>query len=204
MKLFWWCIPVRKSRRISKESLSDSSASSAASENASPGSPNADWNQSGLYDSVLAHVSSVTAWSDEPASPMQHAVFRQSTYGSNRSSRISYSKGQVIEDGFEDNILLSGLDVDSAVKLIRKLTRALEVTSRELKRTELELRDCIVEIAELKSSKTCCTLPSLTLPLDTKTNRRRGSCPSSTLSVDALPSCSVFSVINKVVRQDSC
>ena len=93
----------------------------------------------------------------------------------------------------------------SGDELVRRLTRALEVTSYELRKTELELREALLEIARLK--ELCSELPApIARPksmLNLKT-RRSGSCPTTSKPFTLpLPTAALFSVIHRVNRQDS-
>lgn len=134
---------------------------------------------------------------------------RASVVGSNRSLRMSdcnsmNGSGSLYTDRQSHNSQFTEMDLRAALRVIRRLSRALNVTTEELRKTELELREVILELAELKGATR--NLRSVR-PSDKYTHqRRRGSCPPPTVASHALPppSGSLFSVIHPVVRQDSC
>jgi hypothetical protein len=89
----------------------------------------------------------------------------------------------------------------SGDELVRRLTRALEVASYELRKTELELREALLEIARLRDK---CAESSASKHHVVPKTRRSGSCPiTSTHYALPLPTAALFSVIHRVYRQDS-
>lgn len=93
----------------------------------------------------------------------------------------------------------------SGDELVRRLTRALEVTSYELRKTEVELREALVEIARLKELCADLSAPiARPKPIMNLKTRRSGSCPTTSKPFSLpLPTAALFSVIHRVNRQDS-
>jgi hypothetical protein len=209
MKLFLWCIPLRKARRRSKDVGFESPCSSAASDDMKATMPPFEFGEGSQFTSLLVQPpSDAISGAVSPHQP-DAGDGRRSIADSNRSLRISdcnslNGSGSLYTDRQSNNSQFTEMDLRAALRLIRRLSRALNATTEELQKTEAELKEVIIELAELKGPtrnlrnvKTC----------DDKTNRRRrGSCPVPTVASHALPlpAGTLFSVIHPVVRQDSC
>lgn len=149
----------------------------------------ADGSELNRFDSVIVHGSSVAAWESGYNSDHSPDSVASSAIRYFESKRIQYPVGSLES---ADNELV--LDGETASVLIRKLARALEVTTCELKKTETELREALLELDQLRT-KAFSPKPR---------NRRSGSCPT-TFSNFALPmpTSALFSAIHRIVRQDS-
>ena len=174
-------MPLGRRRRSEKSSGVQTPESSVTSDFGRPG---AGQEINGL-DSVIVHGTSIVAWDsgyNSDRSPDSAASSAYKRFGEFKPYDANICEGDVILDGEKASIL------------IRKLSRALEVTTCELRKTELELKEALSEVAQLRAAK------SIPIPR----TKRSGSCPTtfSNLALP-LPTSALFSAIHRIIRQDS-
>lgn len=217
MVFFASCLPFRRSRRRSKSDGVESPLSSAASEYG--GSVLVD-RRSGFSSLIVNHDSmtypaSINASDGSPES--LHGSLIASENGTRQRSknhRVSGTDTDMSPRSYADYSACDREpDRDSPWYHVARLRQALEMTTHELRVTEIELKHALIQLARerdrndlLKTSQRENSSPTLighflgTARRPAK-SKRSGSCPLATYG---LPTSSIdFSTINSVISDNS-
>ena len=215
MVSFACCVPIGLKRRKSKASGIDSPASSAASDHG--GSIVVD-RRSG-FSSMIVHNQSITCpasvYASEGSPGSVHGSLIASENG-NRRHRLRHAgtDSDISPHSFADCAASEReLDRDSAWYHVARLREALQITTHELRVTEIELKHAYIQLAKererndfLMAAHRESSSPTILSQLLGSTKRltkskRSGSCPLATYG---LPTSSVdFATINSVIRDNS-